>query len=75
MNQRIVFNDDYTFDTQQELWRSTALISGEIITIYFHSILLKKMKGINTCTKFDLEELVEFWLEKNELQGNKIHIP
>lgn len=74
MNQSVLFNDDYTFDKQQELWRSTALISGEIITIYFHSFQLRKIEEIDNCTKFDLEELVELWLEKNELQGREIHI-
>lgn len=74
MNQSILFNDDFSFDKQQELWRSTALISGEVITIYFHSIELKQMGAIDTCTKFDLEELVELWLEKNDLRGDEIHI-
>jgi len=74
MNQSILFNDDFTFNKQQEAWCSTALISGEIITIYFHSLQLKQMEEIDTCTKFDLEELVELWLEKKELQGSEIHI-
>jgi hypothetical protein len=74
MNQNILFNDDLTFDQHQGAWHFTAFISGELISIYFHSIKLSQMEEINSCIQFDLEELVELWLEKNELQGSEIHI-
>ena len=35
---------------------------------------LKRGEEIDSCTKFDLEEIVELWLEKNEPEGNTIHI-
>ena len=74
MNQAILFNDDLIFDAQQDAWCFTALLSGQIITIYFHSIQLKLLGEIDSCTKFDLEEIGELWLEKNEPEGNTIHI-
>ena len=74
MNQAILFNDDLTFNNEQEAWCFTALVSGQSVTVYFHSIQLKQMKEIDTCTKFDLEEIVELWLEKNEPEGSTIHI-
>lgn len=74
MNQAILFNDDLTFDSQQDAWRFTALLSGQRITIYFHSIQLKQLSIIDSCTKYDLEEIVELWLEKNEPEGDNIHI-
>ncbi len=74
MNQAILFNDDLIFDEQQDAWRFTALLSGQLITIYFHSIQLKVLGEIDSCTKFDLEEVVELWLEKNEPEGDAIHI-
>ncbi|OUR63527.1 hypothetical protein A9Q74_00485 [Colwellia sp. 39_35_sub15_T18] len=74
MNQAILFNDDLIFDAQQDAWCFTALLSGQIITIYFHSIQLKLLGEIDSCTKFDLEEIVELWLEKNEPEGEAIHI-
>lgn len=74
MNQAILFNDDLIFDEQQDAWRFTALLSGQLMTIYFHSMQLKLLGEIDSCTKFDLEEIVELWLEKNEHEGDAIHI-
>jgi hypothetical protein len=74
MNQALIFNDDINFDTRQDAWRCTALLSGERITIYFHSMQLKRLDKIDTCTKYDLEEIAELWLEKNEPDGDTIHI-
>ncbi len=74
MNQAILFNEDLTFDKQQDAWCFTVLLSGQVITVYFHSMQLKQLSEIDTCTKFDLEEIVELWLEKNEPEGNTIHI-
>lgn len=74
MNQAILFNDDLVFDKQQDAWSFTALLSGELLTVYFHSMQLKQLGNIDTGTKFDLEEIVELWLEKNEPEGSTIHI-
>jgi hypothetical protein len=74
MNQSLIFNGDIDFDTRQDAWRCTALLSGERITIYFHSMQLKRLDKIDTCTKYDLEEIAELWLEKNEPDGDTIHI-
>jgi len=74
VNQAILFNDDLAFDPEQDAWCFTALLSGQVIFVYFHSIQLKQLSEIDTCTKFDLEEIVELWLEKNEPEGNTIHI-
>jgi len=35
---------------------------------------LQRLGEIDNCTKFDLEEIVELWLEKNEPEGDEIHI-
>ncbi len=74
MNQTLLFNDDLIFDKQQDAWRFTALFSGQLITIYFHSMQLKRLGKVDSCTKFDLEEIVELWLEKNEPENDIIHI-
>ncbi|RGP39421.1 hypothetical protein [Colwellia ponticola] len=74
MNQAILFNDDLSFDKTNDAYCLTALLAGELITIYFHSTGLKPGDEIDSCTKFDLEEIVELWLEKNEPEGNTIHI-
>ncbi len=74
MNQAILFNDDLTFDQQEDAWRFTALLSGQTITVFFHSMQLKQLDQIDNCTRFDLEEIVELWLEKNEPEGSVIHI-
>jgi len=74
MNQALIFNDDIEFDQQQDSWRFTALLSGQRITIYFHSMQLKRLSEIDSCTKYDLEEAVELWLENNEPEKEMIHI-
>ncbi len=74
MNQAIIFNDDLAFDTQHKAWCLTGMISGQNITIYFHSFSLGRLEEIDSCTKFDLEEIAELWLEKNEPESNEIHI-
>lgn len=74
MNQGILFNDDLEFDKKEDAWRFTGLLSAQVITIYFHSLQLKRLEDIDNCTKFDLEEIVELWLEKNEPEGDIIHI-
>ena len=74
MNQAILFNDDLQFNEDQDAWCFTALISGQSTTVYFHSMQLKRMNEIDNCTKFDLEEIVELWLEKNEPDGDAIHM-
>jgi len=74
MNQSILFNDDLLFDKEHQAWSFTALISGQTVKVYFHSISLGRMSEIDTCTKYDLEEIVELWLDNNEPEGNEIHI-
>ena len=74
MNQSILFNDDLVFNSNEDAWCFTALLSGQSITVCFHSIELKQLSEISNCTKFDLEDIVELWLENNEPEGNTIHI-
>ena len=74
MNQAVLFNDDLIFDKKKDAWRLTALLSGQLLTIYFHSIALKQLDQIDSNTKFDLEEVVEHWLENNEPEEEDIHI-
>ena len=74
MNQSILFNDDLKFDEEEDAWRFTAQLSGQSISIYFHSLQLKRLDEIDQCTKFDLEEIAELWFEKNEPEGSEVHI-
>ena len=74
MNQVILFNDDLTFNVQHNAHSLSGLLAGEVVTIYFHGIRLKNLGELDAGTKFDLEEAVELWLEKNEPEGSVIHI-
>ena len=74
MNQSILFNDDLTFDQEQQAWTFTAMLSGELVKVYFHSMQLKQLEQLDQCTKFDLEEITELWLERNEPEQGEIHI-
>jgi hypothetical protein len=74
MNQKILFNDDITFNKARSAWYFTGIVSGQIITIYFHSKRLNKLQAIEATTQFDLEESVELWLAENDLEGTEIVI-
>lgn len=74
MNQSIIFNDDLTFSEKHSAWSLSGIISGEVVTIYFHTLSLDRYTRIDSCTKYDLEEVAELWLENNEPEGNEIHI-
>lgn len=74
MNQAILFNDDLKFDKEKCAFTFSGLIAGERLMIYIYSNELQKVKVIDQCTKYDLEEITELWLEKNEPDGNEIHI-
>jgi len=72
MNQQIIFNDDICFDDNQQGWVFTGLLSGERINILVQS---NKHTELNNELKFDLEELIEEWLEENEPPtNNKIEL-
>lgn len=74
MNQAILFNDDLTFDQKYKCWRLSGVVSGQLVTIFYQSMSLSRLDKIDNCTKYDLEEVAELWLEKNELEGSEIHI-
>ena len=74
MNQSILFNDDLTFDQEQQAWTFTAMLSGELVKVYFHSMQLKQLEQLDQCTKFDLEEITELWLARNEPEQGELHI-
>lgn len=74
MNQAILFNDDLVFDEEAQAWTMSGILSGELIQVYFHSPTLKHTTSIDNCTKYDLEEITELWLEDNEPENGEIHI-
>lgn len=74
MNQAIIFNDDLMFHEKHQAWCFTGMFSGQKITIYIHSFSLGRLKEIDPCTKYDLEEIAELWFEKNEPEGDEVHI-
>lgn len=74
MNQAFLFNDDLQFNTDQKAWCLTAQLAGQRVIVYFHSKELSQQTQLSECTKFDLEEVAELWLESNEFEGGDIHI-
>lgn len=74
MNQAIIFNDDLIFNEDLQVWSFSGIVSGQKVTIYIHSFSLGRLKEIDSCTKFDLEEIAELWLEENEPEDNEIHL-
>jgi hypothetical protein len=72
MNQQIIFNDDISFDNSEKGWVFTGLLSGERISIL---IKCKKRDELTDELKFNLEEIIEEWLEDNEpLSGSRIEL-
>ncbi len=74
MNQSIIFNDDLHYNKQHDAWSFSGIYEGQIISIYFHSFELQQLSVIDRCTQYDLEEITELWLEKNEPENNEIHL-
>ena len=48
MNQALLFNDDLHFDEQHDAWALTGQLSGQRVTIFFHSVQLKNIAKICT---------------------------
>ncbi|TWX49169.1 hypothetical protein [Colwellia hornerae] len=63
MNQQIIFNDDITYDKNQKGWVFSGLLSGERIDIL---IKCEQHNVLSDALKFDLEVIVEEWLDVNE---------
>ena len=62
MNQAILLNDDYIYNTSKKAWKFTGLIGGQLITIH-----ISTDKSILTAeTKFTFEDMVEDYLADNE---------
>lgn len=74
MNQSTLFNDDLIFDKEKQCWRMSGIVCGQVIVFYFHSLSLSRLVEVDTCTKYDLEEIAELWLEDNEIEGDEVHI-
>lgn len=74
MNQSILFNDDLHFDEITKTFVMTGIVAGENIKVFFHSQALNQASLSQSCLKYDLEEIVELWLEKNEPEQGVINI-
>jgi hypothetical protein len=75
MNQAILFNDDLTFNKDQQMWSFSGLISGNKVTIFIITSAYSENSVIDNSTTFDWEEAVETWLEDNEPnERDEIHL-
>ncbi|XQW85175.1 hypothetical protein ACOYR1_00140 [Thalassotalea piscium] len=70
MNQQLLINDDFHFDTQFNAWIFTAINSGSLITFIVDDS--DESKEITQTTKFDWEEMAEAWFEENELDDESV---
>lgn len=71
MNQRIIFNEDFVFDTEKLAWCFSGLVSGELITIFVAEKYYSRKQVITSEVQFDWEEVAEDWLEDNEPDENQ----
>ncbi|NMP17868.1 hypothetical protein [Thalassotalea sp. Y01] len=68
MNQAILFNDDFQYIDAQNCWCFTGMLSGARITIYIQA----PKRDITDALKFELEELIEDYLEDEEPDEDNI---
>lgn len=73
MNQSILFNDDHHYDTLQQQWVFTGILSGEKVQIVVTS-KLDQHAAISDELKFDWEIITEDWLEDNEPVSGIVYI-
>ncbi|WP_068547013.1 hypothetical protein [Thalassotalea crassostreae] len=62
MNQAILINDDFEYIKQDSCWRFTGMLNAERVTIY----IKHQNQTLTDSLKFDLEEMVEEFLEEDE---------
>lgn len=62
MNQDILFNDDYRYLAEQQCWCFTALMSGNLVTIYIATNTVQLSQDM----KFYWEDMVEEFLQNDE---------
>ncbi len=63
MNQQILFNDDIYIDYRKQVCTFSGLLGGERISI---NVIMKEQVELNDDLRFNIENLVEEWLEENE---------
>lgn len=68
MNQEVIINDDHVYDKVQNVWRCSAMLSGNKVDVFIYSNI--KEGYLTQDIKFDWEYSIEEWLEKNEPDKN-----
>lgn len=64
MNQSLIINDDYIYNKDKLCWSCSAMLSGNLISIYIVSKVAED--ELDQSIKFDWECIIEEWLEENE---------
>lgn len=76
MNQAFLFNDDLTFITDQRAWCITGMLSGQLLTFYVkqNALHMFNPEADEATIQFDIEALIEEWLDDNEPESDAITI-
>ncbi|AWB66358.1 hypothetical protein C2869_07915 [Saccharobesus litoralis] len=76
MNQAFILNDDLTLNQETGVWQVTGMLSGQTLTFNIaQELLLETDPEIDKAMlQFDIEALIEDWLDENEPNSNEITI-
>ncbi len=70
MNQSILLNDDFAFDSSKQVWLISGFVAGELIRVYVKPDLLPKDFKPSQGFLFELEESISDFLVDNEPNQN-----
>jgi hypothetical protein len=74
MNQALILNDDLSFDNKLQAWRVSGMLSGQLIHFYISQDKLAPAIEINQTIKFDIEQMIEDWLDDNEIDETNVWV-
>ncbi len=70
MNQNILLNDDFAFDSSKQAWCISGFVAGELISVYIKPNLLPQGFEPSQGFLFELEENIADCLADNEPNQN-----
>lgn len=74
MNQSLLLNDDLKFNAIEQCWIITGFYNGLSLSCYISKKYLAENTNINEGTLFDIETLIEDWLNENDIENDIIYI-
>lgn len=74
MNQSLLLNDDIKYIADKASWLITGFHNGLAFNCYIANNVLAEETNINQNILFDVEMLIDDWLETHEIENDVIYI-